>query len=41
MRINADGAEVADAVTWLCSNAARLVNGAILPVDGGDTSRLY
>src|SRR5712692_3598265 len=40
MRINADGAEVADAVTWLCSNAARLVNGAILPVDGGDTSRL-
>lgn len=33
--------EVADAITWLCSDDARFVNGAVLAVDGGDTSRLY
>jgi len=33
--------ETAEAITWLCSDAARFVNGAVLAVDGGDTSRLY
>jgi A-factor type gamma-butyrolactone 1'-reductase (1S-forming) len=33
--------EAAEAITWLCSDAARFVNGVVLPVDGGDTSRLY
>jgi A-factor type gamma-butyrolactone 1'-reductase (1S-forming) len=33
--------EGAEAITWLCSDAARFVNGVVLPVDGGDTSRLY
>ena len=36
-----DAAETAEAITWLCSDAARFVNGAVLAVDGGDTSRLY
>ncbi|HEV3111716.1 MAG TPA: glucose 1-dehydrogenase [Candidatus Binataceae bacterium] len=27
--------EVAEAAVWLCSDAASLVNGSILPVDGG------
>jgi NAD(P)-dependent dehydrogenase (short-subunit alcohol dehydrogenase family) len=31
--------EAAEAITWLCSDAARFVNGAVLQVDGGDTSR--
>jgi A-factor type gamma-butyrolactone 1'-reductase (1S-forming) len=33
--------EIAEAIVWLCSDAARFVNGAVLSVDGGDTSRLY
>jgi len=33
--------ETAEAIAWLCSDAARFVNGAVLAVDGGDTSRLY
>jgi NAD(P)-dependent dehydrogenase (short-subunit alcohol dehydrogenase family) len=33
--------ETAEAITWQCSDAARFVNGAVLAVDGGDTSRLY
>ncbi len=33
--------EIASAITWLCSDAARFVNGAVLAVDGGTTSRLY
>jgi NAD(P)-dependent dehydrogenase (short-subunit alcohol dehydrogenase family) len=33
--------ETANAITWLCSDAARFVNGAVLAVDGGETARLY
>jgi NAD(P)-dependent dehydrogenase (short-subunit alcohol dehydrogenase family) len=33
--------EVADAITWLCGDGARFVNGAVLTVDGGETTRLY
>ncbi|HEY4069123.1 MAG TPA: glucose 1-dehydrogenase [Burkholderiaceae bacterium] len=36
-----DAREIANAITWLCSDAARFVNGAVLNVDGGETSRLY
>jgi short-subunit dehydrogenase len=31
----------AEAITWLRSDAACFVNGAVLQVDGGDTSQLY
>lgn len=33
--------EIADAVTWLCSDKASFVNGTALPINGGDTSKLY
>jgi NAD(P)-dependent dehydrogenase (short-subunit alcohol dehydrogenase family) len=36
-----EAAEIAEAITWLCSDAASFVNGAVLAIDGGETSRLY
>ena len=33
--------ETAESITWLCSDASRFVNGAVLAVDGGETVRLY
>lgn len=33
--------EVAEAIVWLCTDAARFVNDAVLVVDGGFTSRMY
>lgn len=36
-----DAEDTANAITWLCSDAARFVNGAVLAVDGGETTRLY
>jgi NAD(P)-dependent dehydrogenase (short-subunit alcohol dehydrogenase family) len=36
-----ESVEIAEAITWLCSDAARFVNGAVLPLDGGDTARMY
>jgi hypothetical protein len=36
-----DAEEIAQTVAWLCSDAARFVNGTVLTVDGGETSRLY
>jgi NAD(P)-dependent dehydrogenase (short-subunit alcohol dehydrogenase family) len=31
--------EVAEAVTWLCSDAAAFITGIALPIDGGTTAR--
>ena len=36
-----EAAETAEAIVWLCSDAAKFVNGAVLAVDGGDTARFY
>ena len=36
-----EGHETAAAITWLCSDAASFVNGAVLTVDGGDMARMY
>jgi NAD(P)-dependent dehydrogenase (short-subunit alcohol dehydrogenase family) len=33
--------EVADAIEWLLSGRSSLVNGAAIPINGGDTTRLY
>jgi NAD(P)-dependent dehydrogenase (short-subunit alcohol dehydrogenase family) len=40
MRRLAEPTEVAEAVLWLCSDAASFVTGAALPVDGGATAAL-
>jgi NAD(P)-dependent dehydrogenase (short-subunit alcohol dehydrogenase family) len=36
-----EGHESAAAIVWLCSDAASFVNGAVLSVDGGDSTRMY
>ena len=36
-----ESSEVAEAIAWLCSDAASFVNGAELAIDGGPTTRLY
>jgi NAD(P)-dependent dehydrogenase (short-subunit alcohol dehydrogenase family) len=36
-----ESSEVAEVIAWLLSDAASFVNGAALPVGGGDTTRLY
>jgi A-factor type gamma-butyrolactone 1'-reductase (1S-forming) len=33
--------ESAAMIAWLCSDAASFVNGAVMSVDGGDSSRMY
>jgi A-factor type gamma-butyrolactone 1'-reductase (1S-forming) len=33
--------EVADVIEWLLSGQSSFVNGAAIPIDGGETSRLY
>ena len=38
MRRLGDAEESAEAMVWLCSDAASFINGAVLPVDGGATS---
>ncbi len=36
-----EGHEIAAAIAWLCCDASSFVNGAVLTIDGGDTTRLY
>ncbi len=37
----AESNETAEAIVWLCSDASSFVNGAVLPVDGGEVGKLY
>ena len=41
MRRVGEARESAAAITWLCGDAASFVNGSVLTVDGGDTTRMY
>jgi NAD(P)-dependent dehydrogenase (short-subunit alcohol dehydrogenase family) len=36
-----EAAEVANAITWLCSGEASFINGAVMPIDGGGAGRLW
>ena len=36
-----EACEVAAGVAWLCSDAASFVNGTVLRMDDGETTRLY
>jgi len=36
-----ESAEIAEAILWLSSDAASFVNGTVLAIDGGDTTKLY
>jgi NAD(P)-dependent dehydrogenase (short-subunit alcohol dehydrogenase family) len=36
-----ESAEIAEAIAWLCSDAASFINGAELAADGGPTTRIY
>jgi NAD(P)-dependent dehydrogenase (short-subunit alcohol dehydrogenase family) len=38
MQRMAEPEEMAEAVIWLCSDAASFVTGTVMPVDGGMTS---
>ena len=33
--------EVAGAIEWMLSGQSSFVNGAAIPLDGGETTRLY
>jgi NAD(P)-dependent dehydrogenase (short-subunit alcohol dehydrogenase family) len=37
----AESSETAEAIAWLCSDAASFVNGMVMPVDGGEVGKLY
>jgi NAD(P)-dependent dehydrogenase (short-subunit alcohol dehydrogenase family) len=37
----AEAHEIAAAIAWLCRDSASFVNGSVLTVDGGDTTRMY
>lgn len=41
MRRLGEAHEAANAIVWLCSDEAGYVNGAVLEVDGGGTTRMY
>lgn len=41
MRRLGNAEESAEAIVWLCSDAASFVNGSVITVDGGTTARMY